>query len=138
MTTAAPPPAARGSIFLGVDVGTGSARAGRFCSPFLWADKYRADYVFDCVISLFDDNGRLLGSASCPIQIWKDGDCIEQSSTDIWLAICTSVKAACSLANVSGDEVTSLGFSATCSLVAIDDEGEPVTVSWSGDQEEML
>ncbi|KAK4415271.1 FGGY carbohydrate kinase domain-containing protein [Sesamum alatum] len=110
MTTAAPPPAARGSIFLGVDVGTGSARAG-----------------------LFDDNGRLLGSASCPIQIWKDGDCVEQSSTDIWLAICTSVKAACSLANVSGDEVTSLGFSATCSLVAIDDEGEPVTVSWSGD-----
>ncbi|KAL0339994.1 UNVERIFIED_CONTAM: FGGY carbohydrate kinase domain-containing protein [Sesamum radiatum] len=98
MTTAAPPPAAR--IFLGVDVGTGSARAG-----------------------LFDDNGRLLGSASCPIQIWKDGDCIEQSSTDIWLAICTSVKAACSLANVSGDEVT----------IAIDDEGEPVTVSWSGD-----
>ncbi|KAL0453487.1 UNVERIFIED_CONTAM: putative sugar kinase [Sesamum latifolium] len=114
MTTAAPPPAARGSVFLGVDVGTGSARAG-----------------------LFDDNGRLLGSASCPIQIWKDGDCVEQSSTDIWLAVCTSVKAACSLANVFGDEVTSLGFSATCSLaygltiyegklvlcaVAIDDE----------------
>jgi len=26
---------------------------------------------------LFDDNGRLLGSASSPIQIWKEGDCIE-------------------------------------------------------------
>jgi len=26
---------------------------------------------------LFDDNGKLLGSATSPIQIWKDGDCIE-------------------------------------------------------------
>ncbi|KAI5675478.1 hypothetical protein M9H77_06428 [Catharanthus roseus] len=107
MTTAPPP---RRSYFLGVDVGTGSARAG-----------------------LFDENGKLLGSSSSPIQIWKDGDCIEQSSTDIWLAICTAVKAACSLANVAGEEVTSLGFAATCSLVAVDSEGEPVSVSLSGD-----
>ncbi|EPS63469.1 hypothetical protein M569_11311, partial [Genlisea aurea] len=100
----------RRSIFLGVDVGTGSARAG-----------------------LFDGNGRLIGSASSPIQIWKDGDCIEQSSTDIWLAICTAVKKACSVGNISGDEVTGLGFAATCSLVAVDFDGEPVTVSRSGD-----
>lgn len=26
---------------------------------------------------LFDENGKLLGSASSPIQIWKDGDCVE-------------------------------------------------------------
>nr|DAD27659.1 TPA_asm: hypothetical protein HUJ06_029127 [Nelumbo nucifera] len=98
------------SIFLGVDVGTSSARAG-----------------------LFDGNGKLLGSASSPIQIWKDGDCIEQSSTDIWHSICASVKAACSLANVAGEEVSGLGFAATCSLVAVDADGSPVTVSWSGD-----
>ncbi|KAL2502294.1 FGGY family of carbohydrate kinase [Forsythia ovata] len=110
MSTPPPPPPPLRSVFLGVDVGTGSARAG-----------------------LFDDDGRLLGSASSPIQIWKDGDCIEQSSTDIWLAICTAVKAACSLANISGEEVTSLGFAATCSLVAVDSDGQPVTVSWSGD-----
>ncbi|KAG5593941.1 hypothetical protein H5410_035173 [Solanum commersonii] len=98
------------SVFLGVDVGTGSARAG-----------------------LFNEDGKLLGSASSPIQIWKDGDCVEQSSTDIWLAICTAVKMACALGSVSKEEVKGLGFAATCSLVAVDSEGEPVTVSWSGD-----
>ncbi|ONK78897.1 uncharacterized protein A4U43_C01F770 [Asparagus officinalis] len=98
------------SVFLGVDVGTGSARAG-----------------------LFDEQGRLLGSASSPIQIWKDGDCIEQSSTDIWHSICTAVRSACSLANVAAKEVTGLGFAATCSLVAVDSDGSPVSVSWTGD-----
>ncbi|GMP36444.1 hypothetical protein CsSME_00008575 [Camellia sinensis var. sinensis] len=98
------------SVFLGVDVGTGSARAG-----------------------LFDENGKLLGSASSPIQIWKEGDCVEQSSTDIWHAICAAVKSACSLANVAGEDVTGLGFAGTCSLVAVDSEGSPVSVSWSGD-----
>ncbi|XP_011018187.1 PREDICTED: FGGY carbohydrate kinase domain-containing protein isoform X2 [Populus euphratica] len=110
MSTAAATTTPRRSIFLGVDVGTGSARAG-----------------------LFDDSGKLLGSASSPIQIWKEGDCVEQSSTDIWHAICAAVKSACSLANVAGDEVTGMGFAATCSLVAVDADGSPVTVSWSGD-----
>ncbi|PON55972.1 Carbohydrate kinase, FGGY-related [Parasponia andersonii] len=107
-------PAAAGAplrtVFLGVDVGTGSARAG-----------------------LFDENGKLLGSSSSPIQIWKDGDCIEQSSTDIWHAVCAAVKAACNIANVVGEEVKGIGFAATCSLVAVDSDGSPVTVSWSGD-----
>uniref|UniRef100_A0A2N9J849 FGGY carbohydrate kinase domain-containing protein n=1 Tax=Fagus sylvatica TaxID=28930 RepID=A0A2N9J849_FAGSY len=98
------------SVFLGVDVGTGSARAG-----------------------VFDENGKLLGSSSSPIQIWKDGDCVEQSSTDIWHAICAAVKSACALANVASKEVKGLGFAATCSLVAVDADGSPVTVSWSGD-----
>ncbi|KAF8400339.1 hypothetical protein HHK36_013636 [Tetracentron sinense] len=88
--------------------------------------------IVNC-FSLFDESGNLLGSASSPIQIWKDGDCIEQSSTDIWYAICAAVKAACSLADVAGEEVSGLGFAATCSLVAVDADGSPVTVSWSGD-----
>ncbi|XP_075492479.1 uncharacterized protein LOC142530529 isoform X1 [Primulina tabacum] len=110
MQSAPPVPPRRRPVYLGLDVGTGSARAG-----------------------LFDEDGKILGCSSSPIQIWKDGDCVEQSSTDIWLAICTAVKAACSLANISGEEVTSLGFAATCSLVAVDYDGEPVTVSWSSD-----
>ncbi|KAI9192333.1 hypothetical protein LWI28_021365 [Acer negundo] len=105
-----PTPSRSGPVFLGVDVGTGSARAG-----------------------LFDESGKLLGSASSPIQIWKDGDCVEQSSTDIWHAICAAVKSACSLAKVAGQEVTSVGFAATCSLVAVDSDGSPVSVSWNGD-----
>lgn len=86
-------PSASRSVFLGVDVGTGSARAG-----------------------LFDEEGKLLGSSSSPIQIWKDGAFVEQSSTDIWLAVCVAVKAACSKAKVAAAEVKSLGFAATCSL----------------------
>lgn len=109
MTPASPSKPLR-SVFLGVDVGTGSARAG-----------------------LFDENGKLLGSSSSPIQIWKDGACVEQSSTDIWHAICAAVKAACSLAKVAAGEVKGLGFAATCSLVAVDADGSPVSVSWSND-----
>uniref|UniRef100_A0A8R7QQ06 Carbohydrate kinase FGGY N-terminal domain-containing protein n=1 Tax=Triticum urartu TaxID=4572 RepID=A0A8R7QQ06_TRIUA len=99
-----------GGVFLGVDVGTGSARAG-----------------------LFDDKGKLLGSASSPIQIWKERDCVEQSSTDIWHAVCAAVKSACSLANVAPEDVVGLGFTATCSLVAVGADGSPVSVSWNGD-----
>ncbi|KAL6888773.1 hypothetical protein ACP4OV_009799 [Aristida adscensionis] len=86
------------SVFLGVDVGTGSARAG-----------------------IFNEKGKLLGSASSPIQIWKEKDCIEY------------LKSACSLANVAPEQVAGLGFAATCSLVAVDADGAPVSVSWSGD-----
>ncbi|KAK3018275.1 hypothetical protein RJ639_003103 [Escallonia herrerae] len=90
-------------------------------------------YLLKFIVGVFDECGKLLGSASSPIQIWKEGDCIEQSSTDIWHAICAAVRAACSLADVAGEEVTGLGFAATCSLVAVDSAGAPVTVSWSGD-----
>ena len=50
--------------FLGIDVGTGSARAG-----------------------LFDAKGTLVGSAVYPIRMWKPApDHVEQSSDDIWRA----------------------------------------------------
>ena len=49
---------------IGVDVGTGSARAG-----------------------LFDAQGTLLAAAVEPIQMWKPRpDFVEQSSEDIWQA----------------------------------------------------
>lgn len=40
----------------------------------------------------------------------------QQSSTDIWLAVCAAVKAACSQAKVAPTDVKGLGFAATCSL----------------------
>ena len=53
-----------GEAYIGVDVGTGSARAG-----------------------VFDDAGRLLASAKRPIAIWREaGEVVEQSSQDIWRA----------------------------------------------------
>lgn len=68
-------------------------------------------------------NGLLIGES----WLWKlalqlklvtveTSTCYQQSSTDIWHAICAAVKAACSLANISGEDVSGIGFAATCSL----------------------
>lgn len=99
------------TAIIGIDVGTGSARAG-----------------------VFDLAGKMLGVASRNIQTWKTGaDFVEQSSDNIWLAICESVQEAMALANLQPGDIKGLGFDATCSLVAIDKAGQPVTVSPDGD-----
>jgi D-ribulokinase len=99
------------SVFLGIDVGTGSARAG-----------------------LFDPAGRLLASAKRPIRIWHEpGNIVEQSSDDIWQAICASVREALATANVRPKAVRGFGFDATCSLVVVDPAGAPLAVGPSGD-----
>lgn len=96
---------------IGIDVGTGSARAG-----------------------IFTGKGEMLGVASHSIQVWKEGsDFVEQSSDDIWQAVCRSVKDAMGKANLTAENIVGVGFDATCSLVAIDEAGTPVTVSPSGD-----
>jgi len=96
--------------FIGVDVGTGSARAG-----------------------IFTASGRMLGQASHPIQIWKpQPDFVEQSSEDIWKACATAVRAALRQANVKAGEIGGIGFDATCSLVLLDTDDKPVTVSPTG------
>jgi FGGY-family pentulose kinase len=100
------------SVFIGVDVGTGSVRAG-----------------------VFDATGRMLGSASSPIQMWKpQADFVEQSSDDIWEKCCHVVRRAVEQASVSPDMVAGLGFDATCSLVVLDANGEPVSVSPTGER----
>ncbi|KAG1364110.1 putative FGGY carbohydrate kinase domain-containing protein [Cocos nucifera] len=126
-------PASR-TVYLGVDVGTGSARAGLRSFSFSLPPLLRLNPPLLLTgFRLFDGHGRLLGSGSSPIQIWKERGCIEQSSTDIWHAVCAAVKTACSLANIVAEEVVGIGFAATCSLVAVDSDGSPVSVSWSGD-----
>jgi D-ribulokinase len=99
--------------YIGVDVGTTSTRAG-----------------------VFDQAGKLLATARHPIKIWQEaGDIVEQSSTDVWDACAKSVRAALAEAAVAPEAVKGIGFDATCSLVVLDRDGEPVTVSGSGDRQ---
>ncbi len=99
-----------GRAYIGVDVGTGSARAG-----------------------VFNAHGERLGQAVREITTWRPApDFVEQSSADIWQAVIACVQAARQQAGIAAEEIAGIGFDATCSLVAIDAEGQPVTVSPSG------
>ncbi|MBH1908254.1 FGGY family pentulose kinase [Serratia nevei] len=104
------------SYFIGVDVGTGSARAG-----------------------VFDLNGRMVGQASRAIDLYRPkADFVEQSSDNIWQAVCNAVRDAVNLADINPIQVKGLGFDATCSLVVLDKEGKPLTVSPSGRTEQNI
>lgn len=103
MTTSKP-------VFIGVDVGTGSARAG-----------------------LFDNKGNLLGSAAYPIAMNRPrADFVEQDSENIWDSVCKSVHDALEKAGVSGGDVAAIGFDATCSLVIRDTANKPLGVTPGG------
>lgn len=104
------------TCFIGIDVGTGSARAG-----------------------VFDETGAMLGSAKHDIAIFKDaGDIVEQSSENIWAAICASVHEAVIVSGVTADAVKGIGFDATCSLVVLDKDNKPLSVSRSGDNDRNI
>ena len=95
---------------IGVDVGTGSARAG-----------------------IFDLNGRMRASAVEPIQLWRPKpDYAEQSSDDIWRAVCTVTRACLRESGAVPDSVAGISFDATCSLVALDSADSPVAVNDEG------
>jgi len=103
-------------LYLGVDVGTGSVRAG-----------------------LFDGAGELTSMAAHDIRIWRpDVDFVEQSSDDIWSACCEAVHAAMGLAGAGPERVRGIGFDATCSLVVLDEMDSPVTVSPTGRDEQNV
>src|SRR5260221_297359 len=98
--------------FIGVDVGTSSARAG-----------------------VFDEKGTLLATARHPITVWHEaGSVVEQSSSQIWAACAASVRAAMAEAALPPSAVKGIGFDATCSLVVLDAAAHPLTVSTSGDE----
>ena len=99
--------------FIGIDVGSGSARAGVFTS-----------------------DGKMLGAVSRNIRIWKEvPDHVEQSSDNIWNSVCLSVKEAIDKSGVKKDDVKGIGFDATCSLVALDKDDKPVSVSLGNQSE---
>lgn len=99
-----------GHYLCAVDVGTASARAG-----------------------IFDPAGRLLGRAEHPILMQHPAaGHAEYDGEDIWSAVCTAIRGAIAKAGVAPEEVAGLAFDATCSLVARDAEGRPVSVSTTG------
>lgn len=89
---------------IGVDVGTGSARAG-----------------------IFALDGTMLGKGEQAISLWRSGaDFVEQSSTEIWVAVLASVAQAREMAGEC--TIRGIGFDATCSLVVLGEAGEPLAV----------
>jgi D-ribulokinase len=102
--------------FLGIDVGTGSARAG-----------------------VFDKAGTMLASAKRDIAMFREaGHIVEQSGNDIWRAVCASVREAVAASGVAPDTIAGIGFDATCSLVVLGEDGQPVGVGPSGDDERNI
>ena len=100
-----------GEAFIGVDVGTSSARAG-----------------------VFDAAGRGLASARRPIALWRGpGARREQGSADIWRAACAAVREAVEMSGLPLSAFAGIGFDATCSLVVLDREGRSLPVSPGGD-----
>src|SRR5439155_1341702 len=96
MTSENPISGATGSTryVIGVDVGTGSARAG-----------------------IFDLAGRMVAAAKHDITLFHaSASIVEQSSGEIWNAVCHVVKDALSQAAVSPDRVAGIGFDATCTV----------------------
>src|SRR5471032_3444396 len=76
-----------GRYVVGVDVGTGSARAG----------------IFDLAVGM-------MASAKRDITLFHaSGSIVEQSSSEIWNAVCESVKAELSQAARSPDQIDSIG-----------------------------
>jgi len=111
MTSDNPTSSAAGSAHaaryvVGVDVGTGSARAG-----------------------IFDLAGHMVATAKRDITLFHaSGSIVEQSSAEIWNAVCDSVKEALAQAAVSPDQIAGIGFDATCSLVVLGESGQSLPV----------
>ncbi|CDO96239.1 unnamed protein product [Kluyveromyces dobzhanskii CBS 2104] len=92
--------------YVGVDVGTGSARA--------------------CVT---DSLGNILSLAERPIQRHElKPNYITQSSHEIWSAICYCVQSVVRDSGVDPKTIHGIGFDATCSLVVVDNDNEDVAV----------
>ncbi|MBF6636624.1 FGGY-family carbohydrate kinase [Rouxiella silvae] len=104
-------PAHPNPVVIGVDVGSGSVRAG-----------------------VFAPSGTMLGRATQPITLYKGPEhYVEQSSREIWDAVCQTVRQAVAASKVSPDRVAGIGFDATCSLVVVGDGGVPLAVGPSED-----
>ncbi|KAL6233472.1 hypothetical protein BDW75DRAFT_252037 [Aspergillus navahoensis] len=98
--------------YIGIDVGTGSARA--------------------CII---DHNGDIVGLASKDIGLWQpEQQHYEQSTSNIWQCICAAVQQALTECSIPPPQVHGIGFDATCSLAAFSrTTNNPVSVTRQGE-----
>ncbi|XP_014673523.1 PREDICTED: FGGY carbohydrate kinase domain-containing protein-like [Priapulus caudatus] len=104
--------ASTAEMYIGVDVGTCSVRAG-----------------------LFTRNGELVSMSSQPLRVNQPkADFSEQSSDEIWEGVCSVVKAVAAHTR-DNTQIKGIGFDATCSLVVLDEDFLPVSVSPTGDAE---
>uniref|UniRef100_A0A8C6LXD3 FGGY carbohydrate kinase domain-containing protein n=1 Tax=Nothobranchius furzeri TaxID=105023 RepID=A0A8C6LXD3_NOTFU len=95
--------------YVGVDVGTGSARA-----------------------ALVTREGQIKTTTEEPLSIWRPKpEHYVQSSTEIWQRCCTAVKRV--TRGVQKNQVLGIGFDATCSLVVLDQNFQPVSVTEEGE-----
>jgi D-ribulokinase len=104
------------NMFIGVDVGTQSVRA-----------------------ACFGERGNILNRVCThPITLRNERtDFYEQSSEEIWRAVCTCVRRACAGLSPQQKELGySIAFDATCSLVVLDHNLRPVSVVKDKDRED--
>ena len=101
---------------IGIDIGSGSARAG-----------------------LFDLAGQMIGVAKADIATWREaGSIVEQSSDQIWAAVCTAVRGAVQAAGIAPAQIYGIGVDATCSLVVLGKGGAPLPVSSTDPQRNTI
>lgn len=101
---------------IGVDVGSGSVRAG-----------------------IFDLSGTLLSHATQKITTTHlSGSRVEQSSTQIWQAVCHCIRQVLTQSGATPQSVGGIGFDATCSLVVVGKNGEPLSVSADSEAENNI
>jgi len=104
------------SYFIGVDVGTGSVRA-----------------------AVFSESGKRLSLAVFPIKIFRPKEnFVEQSSEDIWIKTCKAINKAVNEASVPISSIKGIGFDATCSLVALGNGFNQISVSPTRSEEQNI
>ncbi|ORX44244.1 Pentulose kinase [Hesseltinella vesiculosa] len=97
--------------YLGVDVGTGSAR-----------------------VAVMDNHGAVKGLSVEAIETHHPvSDIYEQSTDNIWASIVKATHQAMAQAHTTPDAIKGIGFDATCSLAVLDRYGQPLSVNQASD-----